>query len=74
MTNLSRVPIAKLFGRASATYTTFEILLIDELVAGNAIAGTPLAACGRVALGMACAVARDLLSKSAAPLDRPALA
>ena len=33
-----------------------------RLVAGNAIAGTPMAACGRVAFGMACAFARSLTS------------
>jgi hypothetical protein len=49
-----------LLDRAIAVYATFENLLIAELVAGNAIAGTPMAACGRVALGMACTLARSL--------------
>ena len=55
-------PAANLLARAIAVYATFESLLIAELVAGNAIAGTPMAACGRVAFGMACAFARSLTS------------
>lgn len=50
-----------LLARASAAYATFETLLIAELAAGNAIAGTPMAACGRVALAMACTVARSCI-------------
>ena len=62
-------PIATLIDRASSAIATVENLLIAEIVAGNTIAGTPMAACGRVAFGMACAVARSIntkLSSSAA--------
>ena len=64
MNHQSSAPIMRVFDRAKTAYMEFEVLLIDELVAGNAIAGTPMAACGRVAFGVACAVARDLLKKS----------
>jgi hypothetical protein len=55
-------PAANLLARATAIYASFENLLIAELVSGNAIAGTPMAACGRVVLGMACTFARSLTS------------
>ena len=35
--------------------------MINEIVAGNVIAITPMAACGRVVLGVACAVTRSYL-------------
>jgi len=52
-----------LLDRASDAFVEFENLLIAEIVAGNTISGTPAAACGRVALGVACAVARSLMAK-----------
>jgi hypothetical protein len=52
-----------LLDRASAAFVEFENLLIVEIIAGNAISGPPVAACGRVALGVACAVARSLMAK-----------
>jgi hypothetical protein len=52
-----------LLDRASAAFVEFENLLIAEIVAGNTISGPSVAACGRVALGVACAVARSLISK-----------
>jgi hypothetical protein len=59
-------PTANLLARVTAVYAAFENLLIAELVAGNAIAGTPMAACGRVALGMVCTLARLLTSPTPA--------
>jgi hypothetical protein len=53
----------KLIDRANSAFVEFENLLIAEIVAGNTISGTPAAACGRVALGVACAVARSLMTK-----------
>ena len=53
----------QLLHRASAARAELERLLIAEISAGNTIAGTPMAACGRVALGVACAVARDVLKE-----------
>ena len=55
-------PVGNLLAYAIAVYATFEGLLLAELAAGNAIAGTPMAACGRVALGMACTLARSCIS------------
>jgi hypothetical protein len=52
-----------LLDRASSAFVEFENLLIAEIIAGNTISGTPAAACGRVALGIACAVARSLMAK-----------
>jgi hypothetical protein len=52
-----------LLDRASAACVEFENLLIAEIIAGNTIMGTPAAACGRVVLGIACAVARSLMAK-----------
>jgi hypothetical protein len=63
----------RVLDRAKTAYVEFEVLLIDELVAGNAIASTPMAACGRVAFGMACAVARDLIKRSSAVTEQPVL-
>jgi len=60
--NTDIAPAANLLARAIAVYATFETLLLAELAAGNAIAGTPMAACGRVALGMACALARSRIN------------
>ena len=54
-----------LLDRASAAFTKFERLLITEIIAGNTISGTPAAACGRLALGVTCAVARALMAKHA---------
>jgi hypothetical protein len=53
-----------LLDRASAAFVEFENLLIAEIIAG--ISGPPVAACGRVALGVACAVARSLMAKHSA--------
>ena len=53
-----------LLDRASAAFVAFENLLIAEIIAGNMITGTPAAACGRVALGIACAVASSLMAKN----------
>ena len=53
----------KLIDRANSAFVEFENLLIAEIVAGNTISGTPLAACGRAALGVACAMTRSLISK-----------
>jgi hypothetical protein len=53
----------KLIDRANSAFVELENLLIAEIVAGNTISGTPAAACGRVALGVACAVARSLMAK-----------
>jgi hypothetical protein len=47
--NTDIAPAGNLLARAIAAYATFETLLIAELAAGNMIAGTPMAACGRVA-------------------------
>jgi hypothetical protein len=55
-----------LLDRASAAFVEFENLLIAEIIAGNTISGPPVAACGRVALGVACAVARSLMAKHSA--------
>jgi hypothetical protein len=52
-----------LLDNASAAFVEFENLLIAEIIAGNTIAGSPAAACGRVALGVACAMARSLMAK-----------
>ncbi len=62
MNNADVGPVGNLLAYAIAAYATFEGLLIAELAAGNAIAGTPMAACGRVALGMACTFARSCVS------------
>jgi hypothetical protein len=51
---------------ANSARAELEQLLIAEIIAGNTIAGAPMVACGRVALGVACAVARDVLKKSGA--------
>ena len=64
--------IEPIIDRGRAALATFNDLLMAELVAGNAIAGTPMAACGRVALGIACAVARDLVKRTVEPLPLPA--
>jgi hypothetical protein len=55
--------------RASGAYASLEALLINEIVAGNVIASTPMAACGRVVPGVACAVTRSylLVSDGTAP-------
>ena len=50
---------AELRDRASRAVAEFEGMLIAEIVAGNVIAATPMAACGRVALSIACAAARS---------------
>jgi hypothetical protein len=55
--------MSKLLDNASAAFVEFENLLIAEIIAGNTIAGSPAAACGRVALGVACAMARSLMAK-----------
>ena len=52
--------MSKLLDNASAAFVEFENLLIAEIIAGNTIAGSPAAVCGRVAFGMACAFARSI--------------
>jgi len=51
-------PVANLLGRANAAVAALEEILIAEIAAGNANADTPMAACGRVAFGIAWAAAR----------------
>jgi hypothetical protein len=53
--------IEPILDRGRAALATFNDLLMAELVAGNAIAGTPAAACGRLALALACALMRECL-------------
>ena len=53
--------VNNLLDRASEAYASLEALLINEIAAGNVIANTPMAACGRVVLGVACAVTRSYL-------------
>ena len=60
---LRRQRAGTLLDRAGAALAELECLLIAEIIAGNTISGTPAAACGRVALGVACAVARSLMAK-----------
>ena len=50
-----------LLDRASEAYASLEAMMINEIVAGNVIAVTPMAACGRVVLGVTCAVTRSYL-------------
>jgi hypothetical protein len=56
--NLKLDPIANFLVRANDAFAAVEGMLIAEIAAGNANAGTPLAACGRVAFGIAWAAAR----------------
>jgi len=58
-------PVGNLLAYAIAVYATFETLLVAELAAGNAMAGTPMAACGRVAFGMVCTLARSCIGPKA---------
>jgi hypothetical protein len=55
---LNLEPVANLMVRANDAFAAFEGMLIAEIAAGNANAGTPMAACGRVAFGIAWAAAR----------------
>ena len=55
--------VNNLLDRASEAYASLEALLINEIAAGNVIASTPMAACGRVVLGVACAVTRSYLGQ-----------
>ena len=76
MNNADVGPVGNLLAYAIAVYATFETLLLAELAASNVIAGTPMAACGRVAFGMACALARSegfLLRASSAVPERRAI-
>jgi hypothetical protein len=50
---LNLEPVANLMVRANDTFAAFEGMLIAEIAAGNANTGTPMAACGRVAFGIA---------------------
>jgi hypothetical protein len=59
MTRLVAACAAELRGRAARIVADFEGILITEIAAGNIVAATPMAACGRVALSMACAAARS---------------
>jgi hypothetical protein len=52
--------MSTMFDYVSAALAEFEGLLIAEILAGNTITGTPAAACGRVAFGIACALVRSL--------------
>jgi hypothetical protein len=52
--------MSTMLDHVSAAFVEFENLLIAEIIAGNTIAGSPVAACGRVAFGMACAIARSI--------------
>ena len=52
--------MSTLLDHVSAAFAEFENLLIAEIIAGNTIAGSPAAVCGRVAFGMACAFARSI--------------
>ena len=61
MNNADVGPVGNLLAYAIAVYATFETLLLAELAGGNAIAGTPMAACGRMALGMVCTLARSCI-------------
>ena len=50
--------MSTMLDHVSAARVEFENLLIAEIIAGSTIAGSPAAVCGRVAFGMACAIAR----------------
>ena len=50
--------VSTMLDHVSGAFAQFENLLIAEIIAGNTIAGSPAAVCGRVAFGMACAIAR----------------
>jgi len=56
--NLKFDPAANIIVRANDAFAALEVMLITEIAAGNANAGTPMAACGRVAFGIAWAVVR----------------
>jgi len=44
---LNLEPVANILVRANDAFVAFEGLLIAEIAAGNATAGTPMSACGR---------------------------
>ena len=44
--------------RANDAFAAFEAMLITEIAAGNANAGTPMAVCGRVAFSIAWSAVR----------------
>ena len=50
--------MSTLLDHISVAFVEFENLLIAEIIAGNIIAGSPVAVCGRIAFGMAWAVMR----------------
>ena len=50
--------MSTMLDHVSAARVEFGNLLIAEIIAGSTIAGSPAAVCGRVAFGMACAIAR----------------
>ena len=51
--NAKLAPVANILVRANDAFTTLEGMLIAEIAAGNANAGTPMAAVSRVAFGIA---------------------
>jgi len=59
--NQKLAPVANLLVRANDAFAAFEAMLIAEIAAGSATAGTPMAACGRVAFGIAWTAARTYL-------------
>lgn len=61
-------PVANFLVRANDAFATFEGMLIAEIAAGNANAGTPMAACGRVAFGIAWTAARTHILPKFVPL------
>jgi hypothetical protein len=50
--------MSTMLDHVSAAFVEIENLLIAEIIAGNTVAGSPAVVCGRVALGMACTIAR----------------
>src|SRR5262245_46511235 len=56
--NLKFDAAANIIVRANDAFAELEAMLITEIAAGNASAGTPMAACGRVAFGIAWSAVR----------------
>ena len=65
---LKLAPIANFCVRANDAYAALEGMLIAEIAAGNANAGTPMAACGRIAFGLAWTAARTHILPRLVPL------
>lgn len=65
---LNLEPVANVLVRANDAFAALEGMLIAEIAAGNASAGTPIAACGRVAFSLAWAAARTHILPKLAPL------